>query len=360
MTAVATYIYVSIDYGISWSQVNTAYGVLSYRNVAISATGQFQTAASYGATLFTSSDYGQTWTPRSVANTTWVRVRMSASGQYQTATPENAYLWVSSDYGNSWAQVASSGSWNGLAISASGQYQIATAAAATTPYVSSDYGQTWAATVAAAAAQWQGFAMSASGEYVSGTISGTIWTSQRPTRFATGVNTSSIGIGVKPPFSTSCVLLLATDSAYKPGTTTWTIASDERIKLDVAPANLDICYSNIQALNLRHFAWDSNIYGPEVTRDRHVLGFIAQEVKPIFPKSVEVFPEFTIGDTTFTDFHTLNMDQIANANIGAVQRLMDKVEVRQSTIDGFGARFAAQQSTFGSLFEIQVSTIEGL
>lgn len=362
MTAVARAgaIYVSSDYGATWTAKNTAYSTLVYRNVAVSATGQYQTAVAE-QTLFTSSDYGQTWTVRATTTATWVRVRISWSGQYQTAAAQGGNLWVSSNYGTTWTERPYSGTWYGLAISGTGQYQIAAPlGASVAPYVSVDYGQTWTAT-GTTKSDWRGFAMSASGEYTTAAqLSGSIWTSQLPMLFATNVNTSSLGIGVQTPLSTSCVLLLATDSAYKPGTSTWTIVSDERIKTDIESADVGICYSNIQALPLRHFAWDCNVYGPEVVRDRHMLGFIAQEVKTIFPKSVEIFPSFTIGGTTFTDFHTLSVDQIANATIGAVQRLMQMVDTRQSTIDGFAARFAAQQSTFGSLFEIQMSTLEGI
>jgi len=245
-------------------------------------------------------------------------------------------------------------------MSGTGQYQIAAPlGASVSPYTSVDYGQTWTST-STAKSDWRGFVMSASGEYTAAAqLGGSLWTSQLPMLFAGNVNTSSIGIGVQVPVSTSCTLLLATDSAYKPGTNTWTIASDERIKTDVVPADINTCYSNIQALNLRHFAWNSNVYDSNVVRDRHVLGFIAQEVQQIFPKSVEIFPEFTVGGSTFTNFHTLSIDQIANANIGAVQRLMQIVDSRQSTIDGFGVRFLAQQSTFASLFEIQMSTLRG-
>ena len=353
-------IYVSSDYGTTWSASNIANSSLVYRNVALSASGQYQTAVSE-TNLFTSSDYGQSWTSRATTTATWVRVRISWTGRYQTALAQGGNIWVSSNYGVTWLERPYSGSWYGLAMSATGQYQIAaTLGASVSPFTSVDYGQTWTST-GTAKSDWRGFVMSASGEYTAAAqLGGSLWTSQIPMQFTANVNTLSLGIGVQAPFSTISVLLLASDSAYKPGSSAWTIASDERIKTDVVPADINTCYSNIQALNLRHFAWDPNVYDSNVVRDRHVLGFIAQEVQHIFPKSVEIFPEFTLGGSTFTNFHTLSIDQIANANIGAVQRLMQMVDSRQSTIDGFGLQFAAQQSTFASLFELQISTLRGI
>ena len=154
-------------------------------------------------------------------------------------------------------------------------------------------------------------------------------------------------------------LQLQADGAFKPATTTWTTGSDERIKKNVFAADLDRCYSAIQAIQLKYFNWDPAIYGQNVTQDRHVVGFIAQDVKAIFPKSVEILDEFAIGDTVFPKFHTLNADQIYTANIGAVQRLIRTVDAQQSTLDGFVVEHEAQQATQATRFEIQQSTLQG-
>ena len=53
---------------------------------------------------------------------------MSASGQYQTAVAENNYIYTSNNFGSTWTQDTSIGStktWRSVSISASGIYQIA-------------------------------------------------------------------------------------------------------------------------------------------------------------------------------------------------------------------------------------------
>ena len=139
--------------------------------------------------------------------------------------------------------------------------------------------------------------------------------------------TSSLYIGPTPS-TVSYSLQLGTDSAAKPATTTWTIASDARIKKDVQSADLEQCYDALRGVPLRYFEWDPIVYNSEVTRDRHCLGFIAQEVVPYFPKSVDVI-DSCYG---FSSFHTLNTDQLYKAHIGATKKLMNVVEAQEERI----------------------------
>ena len=112
---------------------------------------------------------------------------------------------------------------------------------------------------------------------------------------------------------------LSTDSARKLTTTTWSTGSDERVKDNIEDADIDVCYSNVKGLKLKRFEWSSNIY-PEVS-DRHSIGFIAQEVKGVFPKAVSY-----TNDYGHEDFHNLDTDQIIKCLYGAVQKLIEKVE----------------------------------
>jgi hypothetical protein len=138
--------------------------------------------------------------------------------------------------------------------------------------------------------------------------------------------------------STTYSLALDADSAAKPATNTWTIASDERIKCNIVAADNEICYSTLKTLPLRHFEWSSNYYTEEQVRDRHALGFIAQEVKPYYPKAVDIIPEYY----GLSNFHTLNVDQIYKAHIGATKQLMWMVERQQAVIE-------EQQSTIAGI-----------
>jgi hypothetical protein len=147
------------------------------------------------------------------------------------------------------------------------------------------------------------------------------------------INANAIGIGTVNPVYR---LQLSTDSAAKPTTNTWTVSSDERVKKNIVPADTNICYSTLRTIPLRYFEWDPEYYGPTVTPDRHSLGFIAQEIKPLFPKAVDIIPEYQ----NLSSFHTLNVDQIYKAHVGATQQLMAVVEAQQSTIAWLTERVA--------------------
>jgi hypothetical protein len=351
-TAVANGIYISADYGQTWA-ISSATTTQQWTCVAVSATGQYQMAASSGY-IYISSDYGQIWTSKNTVNQ-YTSIAVSATGQYATATAQvTGLIWISSDYGQTWASKGSSGNWGSVTMSDSGKYQAATLISGNI-YMSSDFGNTWVSK--GASTTWRSVGISGSGQYMTANVStGGVYTSVIPTYFPAGITVSAVSIG--QTYSTSTYALqLATDSAAKPTTTTWTISSDARIKTDIESADIDICYSTIRALNLKYFEWDSNIYSD--AKDRHVLGFIAQEVKAVFPKSVNIHDTFCIGQSTLTNFHTLNVSQIQNTNIGAVKRLMEIVGNQEVTLSSLTGQYDAQQSTLTSQYELRQSTIDG-
>jgi hypothetical protein len=206
-------------------------------------------------------------------------------------------------------------------------------------------------------------------------------------------------------------LELTTDSAAKPTTNTWTVTSDKRIKEDIVPADLDICYSTMKVLRLKYFKWSDNIYNEEVTRDRHNLGFIAQEVLPLFPKSVDIQPykqfmkmstfmiskneyidnyiysTITIHDETetedetktitfissihqpvistiistftstliiaeFNNFMSLNVDQIYKMNIGATQKLMNLVDSQAFELSTMKSQMSNMDANISTLISM--------
>jgi len=101
--------------------------------------------------------------------------------------------------------------------------------------------------------------------------------------------------------------------------TTWNTTSDRRIKTDIKFADLSICLSSINSLQLKRYQYDSNIFPDRY--DNTVLGLIAQDVQTVFPKAV--FSTVAYG---FTDLLNLDFDQIYKANIGATQRLAQLVD----------------------------------
>lgn len=93
-----------------------------------------------------------------------------------------------------------------------------------------------------------------------------------------------VGIGMVP----TAQLELATDSAKKPTTNTWTISSDERLKENIVLADPERCYAIVRDLPLKHFRWKDSVYNDAQARDRSKLGWIAQDVQKVFPKAVDV------------------------------------------------------------------------
>jgi hypothetical protein len=133
-----------------------------------------------------------------------------------------------------------------------------------------------------------------------------------------------LGLGISAP---SYKLQLSSDSAFKPGSSTWTIASDERIKEDIQDADLDICYQTIKSIPLRRFRWRDGIYkGSEINNDWNRIGFIAQEYKGYFPKDVKEF-NFTSELINIDNCLSINTGQAWLTNIGAVKKIIQKLEL---------------------------------
>lgn len=146
----------------------------------------------------------------------------------------------------------------------------------------------------------------------------------------------NVGIGTVSP---SYVLHVNTDSAGKPGAGgLWTVVSDERIKTDIVPADLDRCYEIVKSVPLKHFGFKPGVYTDEQIQDKHSLGWIAQDVQAVFEKAVSVKPftmhtpqaDGTVQDEVIEDCLDLNSGQMIAALYGCVQALMAKVEALEA------------------------------
>jgi hypothetical protein len=143
------------SFGQTWTTISGP-PTATWNGVALSATGQYQTAVygSYSAAsgVYYSNNYGSTWSAVTIPTSQqYQTVAMSASGQYQVTgvNGNGGKIYVSTDYGVTWAVVASSytGLWNGFAMSSTGQYMVGVlyyySSFVGTIYYSSDYGVTW-------------------------------------------------------------------------------------------------------------------------------------------------------------------------------------------------------------------------
>ena len=134
--------------------------------------------------------------------------------------------------------------------------------------------------------------------------------------------TGNVGIGTNNP---SVQLELSTDGATKLSTNTWTTGSDLRIKNNIEDADTLRCYNIIKQLKMKRFEWD--ISAIPVIDDRTAVGWIAQDVKEIFPKAVTFSSNYG-----FDDFHSLNPDQIYKSMYGALSKVIQDKERLETKI----------------------------
>ncbi|MBT9168793.1 MAG: hypothetical protein DDT19_02141 [Syntrophomonadaceae bacterium] len=146
-------------------------------------------------------------------------------------------------------------------------------------------------------------------------------------RIASGGNVSIGGIAT-PSFQ----LQLSTDSAGKPATNTWTIVSDKRLKKSIELANLDLCYNAVKNIPLKFYRWRDDVYSVEQVRDRGQLGWIADDVEKVYPKAVKTVSFELLTKEKIEDCKSVNNDQVYAALYGAVQKLIEKVEILEGRI----------------------------
>jgi len=177
-------------------------------------------------------------------------------------------------------------------------------------------------------------------------------------------NGGNVGIGLNNP---TYKLQLLTDSAAKPGTNTWTISSDERLKDNIILADNERCIEIIKLVPLKHYKWKDNAYTLEQVRDRSKLGWIAQDVEKVFPKAVnknrfiynQVFQNIINSDGSITkklisedvieDCRELNSDQIYAVMYGAIQKLIANDELKSIQLQ--------QQATDIAILQQQVAQL---
>ena len=100
----------------------------------------------------------------------------------------------------------------------------------------------------------------------------------------------------------------------------WTQTSDRRIKENIEIASYDKCYENVDKLELKRFNYIKEF--KTGNQDTNQLGFIAQEIKDIFPKSVFT-NSYNSDELNIPDMHSIDMGQINYTLFGTVKKLME-------------------------------------
>lgn len=156
------YIYSSMDYGYSWSPSSTL--AKSWEDISMSGDGKYQTAVENNGYIYISSNFGNSFSATATnLIKIWSGVAMSNSGQYQSSTIMNSYIYRTTNYGQTWTQVASSKLWNDIAMNSLGDMQVAVIQNGLI-YISTNYGSTWV--MSAFVNTWLNIALSSSGQYV--------------------------------------------------------------------------------------------------------------------------------------------------------------------------------------------------
>jgi hypothetical protein len=101
-----------------------------------------------------------------------------------------------------------------------------------------------------------------------------------------------------------------------------------RVKDNVTKASYIKCYNNINNIELYRFNYKSVLNN---TRDINQLGFIAQEVEQIFPKSVKR-NKMILNDQE-QEILALDITQINYTLFGAVKYLAEKVEALKQKVN---------------------------
>ena len=123
--------------------------------------------------------------------------------------------------------------------------------------------------------------------------------------------------------NTNAFVLSSTDINY--------ISSDHRIKENIKKANNKICYDNVKNINVYRFNYIDG-FGKSSQPDKTQLGFIAQQVKQHFPKSVSRNKTIIDDKQEIPDLAEVNASQLNFTLFGAVKQLIRVVEKQNKRI----------------------------
>jgi len=128
------------------------------------------------------------------------------------------------------------------------------------------------------------------------------------------------------------------NNPLKPRPGNWAGYSDQNVKTNIINADLERCYEITSSISLVHYSYNSSLQNVFNTNDTHMLGYIAQDVGTIFPKSVKSY----ILNTS--SILSLDMTQIQMAHYGTTQYMISSIQQRSTLIE---TQFLEIQSLLG-------------
>lgn len=140
----------------------------------------------------------------------------------------------------------------------------------------------------------------------------------------------NVGIGTNNP---SYQLQLSTDSAAKPTTSTWTIASDSRIKTNIQNYEKGLA----EICQVSPITYDYNGKGG-IAAGPGGVSILAQDLQPIFPECIGSYKaKLEETDEDEVDILNYNGHAITFALINAVKELNSKIEALEARIGALEA-----------------------
>jgi len=145
-----------------------------------------------------------------------------------------------------------------------------------------------------------------------------------------------VGIGITNP---SYQLQLGTNSAAKPTTSTWTVASDIKTKTNVESYNhgLDL----IRKVKLISYEYNGKANTPKGEKG---IGVIAQDFQKVFPNSVKPFTVKNDSLNSSETFLGVDFHELFVANVGAVKQLDNIVSSLDSVVKAQASKIEELQN----------------
>jgi hypothetical protein len=143
-------------------------------------------------------------------------------------------------------------------------------------------------------------------------------------------DSGNVGIGTTSP---SYQLQLSTDSAAKPGTNAWTVASDARLKTDITPFTDGL--SILAKINPVNYTYNGKGGMPAGLKG---IGIVAQDMMQAAPYTVSTYrAKLDPNDQSDTDIYNFNSSALTFVMINAIKEQQKEIDGLKLVLNPAGA-----------------------